>query len=94
MSKLKVQELESRIAPSVGLWSFLSGLAESDAGFAEVFNQVVDSDGNVDTGAAADVVNNSDLGVGVSPVQDDFQLTDSLVIPDATAERILSFFGS
>jgi hypothetical protein len=94
MSKLKVQELESRIAPSVGLWSFLSGLAEQDAGFGELFNQVVDSDGNVDTGAAADAVNGADTGVQVSPVQDSFQLTDDLVISDGTASRILSFFGS
>jgi hypothetical protein len=94
MSKLKVQELESRIAPSVGLFTFLSGLAEADAGFGEVFNSVVDADGNVDTGGAADAVNNSDLGVNVSPVQEDFQLSDDIIIPDSTAETIMSFFGN
>lgn len=93
MSKLKVQELESRVAPSVGLWSFLSGLAESDAGFGEIFNAVVDSDGNVDTGAAADAVNGADAGVQVSPVQDSFQLSDSVVISDGTAQNILGFFS-
>ena len=49
MRKLKVQELENRIAPSYGLFSFLSGLASQDAEFGEIFNAVVDQDtGEVD----------------------------------------------
>lgn len=93
MSKLKVQELENRIAPSVGLWSFLSGLAEQDADFGAFFNSVVDADGNVDTGAAADAVNNAGLGVNVSPVQSSFQLNDNIVISEGTAQSILGIFG-
>ncbi len=90
--KLKVQELESRIAPSVGLFGFLAGLAESDAGFGAVFNTVVDQDGNVDVGAATNAINGADLGVTVTPVVSSFNL-NGLVIPDATAARILAAFG-
>lgn len=92
MKKLNVQELESRIAPSVGLFGFLQSLAQSDAGFGEVFNSVVDADGNVDVGSATDMVNNSDLGVDVAPVVSNFNLSN-LVIPDSTAQSILSMFG-
>ncbi|HHN75095.1 MAG TPA: hypothetical protein ENK10_07715 [Acidobacteria bacterium] len=92
MKKLNVQELESRIAPSVGLFGFLQSLAQSDAEFGEVFNQVVDADGNVDVGTTTDMVNNSDLGVTVSPVVSSFNISN-LVIPDSTAQSILSMFG-
>ena len=92
MRKLKVQELESRIAPSVGLFGFLSDLAASDAGFGELFNAVVDTDGNVDVGAAAQAVNGSDLGVTVTPVVSSFNL-GNVVIPQSTAASILSIFG-
>jgi len=92
MKKLNVQELESRIAPSVGLFGFLQSLAESDSQFGEAFNAVVDTSGNVDVGAATDMVNNSDLGVTVQPIVSSFNISN-LVIPDATAQSILSMFG-
>ncbi|MDQ7008501.1 MAG: hypothetical protein Q9Q40_14870 [Acidobacteriota bacterium] len=92
MKKLNVQELESRIAPSVGLFGFLQSLAQSDAEFGEVFNQVVDADGNVDVGTTTDLVNNSDVGVTVNPVVSSFNISN-LVIPDSTAQAILSMFG-
>ena len=92
MKKLNVQELECRIAPSVGLFGFLQSLAQSDAEFGEVFNQLVDTDGNIDVGTTTDMVNNSDLGVTVSPLVSSFNIS-SLVIPDATAQSILSMFG-
>ncbi len=90
--KLKVQELESRIAPSIGLLGFLQGLAEADSSFGEIFNTVVDGDGNVDTGMAADVVNNSDLGATVAPVTSSFNLSN-IVIQESTASAILAALG-
>ena len=93
MRKLKVQELENRIAPGYGLFSFLSGLASQDAEFGELFNAVVDPDsGAVDVDTAADVINSAG-GPQVAPVSSDFTLSDDIVISDGMANALLSIFG-
>ena len=93
MRKLKVQELENRIAPSYGLFSFLSGLASQDAEFGELFNAVVDQDtGEVDVDTASDVINSAG-GPQVAPVNDSFTLSDDIVISDRTADALMSIFG-
>lgn len=92
MSKLNVQELESRIAPGYGLFSFLSNLAAQDSEFGSLFNQVVDPEtGNVDVGAASEVANQ--IGAPVMPVRESFTLSDNIVISDRTASSILNLFG-
>lgn len=93
MRKLKVQELENRIAPGYGLFSFLSGLASQDAEFGELFNSVVDQDtGAVDVDTAADVMNSAG-GPQVAPVNESFTLSDNIVISDSTANALMSIFG-
>ena len=92
MSKLKVQELESRVAPGYGLFSFLTNLAAQDSTFGDAFNQIVNPEtGDVDVGTAIDVANQN--GLDVQSVRPDFTLSDDLVISDATANMIMSFFG-
>ncbi|MDQ7008543.1 MAG: hypothetical protein Q9Q40_15080 [Acidobacteriota bacterium] len=86
--KLKVEELEARIAPSVGLFSFLSSLAAADEEVGAVFNQLVDQDGNVDVPGATSAFNSLDTGNSIASVRDTFTLTDDLVIPDSTAGLI------
>jgi hypothetical protein len=92
MRKLNVTELENRIAPSVGLGSFLKGLAQQDSAFGTLYNQFVDGNGNVDAGGAAGAWNNMG-GNQVAPVRSSFTLDDSRIISDATARKILSMFG-
>ncbi len=91
MRKLNVTELENRIAPSVGLGSFLKGLAQQDSNFGALYNSLVDADGNVNVGGAADAWN-AGGGSQVSPVRPSFNLNDNTLISDATASRILSLF--
>ena len=93
MRKLKVQELENRIAPGYGLFSFLSGLAGQDAEFGELFNAVVDqTTGEVDVDTAADVINSAG-GPQVAPVNENFTLSDDIVISDRVADALSSIFG-
>ncbi len=92
--KLKVEELEARIAPSVGLFSFLSNLAAADEEVGAVFNQLVDQDGNVDVGGATSAFNGLDTGNSISAVKDTFTLTDDLVIPDSTANFITDLLAN
>lgn len=93
MSKLNVQELESRIAPGYGLFSFLSNLAAQDSAFGDVFNSLVDPEtGDVDVNGAADVFNSAG-GAQVTPVVPSFTLSDNIVISDRTASAILGLFG-
>lgn len=93
MRKLNVTELENRIAPSVGLGSFLKGLAKQDSTFGALYNQYVDGNGNVDVGGAAGAWNSAG-GSQVAPVRSSFSLDDSRLISDATARKILSMFGA
>jgi hypothetical protein len=91
--KLNIQNLENRIAPGYGLFSFLSGLAAEDSEFGNLFNSVVDGEtGDVDVDGAVGAWN-SVGGSEVSSVRDSFTLSDDLVISDATAANILSIFG-
>jgi hypothetical protein len=91
--KLKVQELENRIAPGYGLFSFLSGLASQDSEFGEVFNSVVDGDtGEVDVDGAVSAWNGGG-GTQVESVRDSFTLSDDIIISDGTANSILGLFG-
>ena len=55
--KLNVQELESRIAPSTGLATFLSNLAKSDSQMAALVSQYVNANGQVDVNGAASAWN-------------------------------------
>jgi len=92
MSKLKVQELESRVAPGYGLFSFLTNLASQDSTFGDIFNTVVDPQtGDVDVDTAVGMAN--DAGLGVQSVRPSFTLSDDIVISDKTAGMIMSFFG-
>ncbi len=100
--KLKVQELENRIAPGVGLFSFLQGLAQTDSQVGELFNQFVTVNddgtaGDVDVQGAVDAANTmmgaNGIGTSVQAVRDSFTLSDNIVISDATAQMIASIFG-
>jgi hypothetical protein len=91
--KLKVEELENRIAPGYGLFSFLSNLAQADSEFGAIFNEVVDGEtGEVDVDGAVDMWNSAG-GTQVEPVDSDFTLTDNTVISEGTANTILSLLG-
>ncbi|GEM_PF-3550646 len=100
--KLKVQELENRIAPGVGLFSFLQGLAQTDSQLGDLFNQFVSVNddgtaGDVDVQGAVDAANSmfdaSGIGTGIQAVKDSFTLSDNIVISDATAQLIAGLFG-
>ncbi|RMG45498.1 MAG: hypothetical protein D6718_07250 [Acidobacteria bacterium] len=94
--KLKVEELESRIAPSVGLWSFVQELLATDSPMANVLQSVVDQNtGDVDVSGAVDAANSAfaDAGTQFSAVRDTFTLSDSIVISNKTADAIRSLFG-
>ncbi len=92
MRKLKVQELENRIAPSVGLFGLLAGIAEQDADFGNLFHSIVDQDANVDVGAAAAAANSAGLGTSFAPAVSTFNM-GNVVVSDATANAILGLFG-
>ncbi len=97
---LKVEQLENRIAPSVGtvgLWSFIQDLAATDSGVADVVEAVFDDSGNItDMDSAVDMANaglaEAGSGSAIASVRDSFNVSN-LVIQDSTANMILSLFG-
>ncbi|RMG45429.1 MAG: hypothetical protein D6718_07710 [Acidobacteria bacterium] len=91
--KLKVEELEARIAPSIGLLTFLRGLADTNEDFGAAFEQVVDPDGSVHVNEAAAAFNGMDTGTQVSPVVSEFTLGDNIVIPEKLADAIAEAVG-
>jgi hypothetical protein len=91
--KLNVEELESRVAPSVGLATFLSNLMKSDSALAATIGQYVDANGNVNTAGAAGAWNSAGLGSQVSPISSNFTVSDKNIISDKTAQRIMSLLG-
>lgn len=98
MKKLKVHELENRIAPSVGLWGFIQSLAAADSQVGEMVNAIFDDQGNVtDVGAATDAANQALADAGslsqVSAVRDSFNVSN-LFIRDETAEMISALFSN
>ncbi|UCF68930.1 MAG: hypothetical protein JSV80_06480 [Acidobacteriota bacterium] len=88
--KLKFEELEPRIAPSMGLLSFLNELADLDPDLGGQIRDHVDLEtGEVaDPQGAADAFNQGDTGVQVRPIVTQFQVSDDLRIPESTAEAI------
>ncbi len=90
--KLHVEELESRVAPSVGLADFLTQLMQSNNDAASVIGQLVDGDGNVDVGATVDAINSAG-GAQVSAINDSFTVSNNTVLSDQTAENILNLFS-
>lgn len=91
--KLNVEELESRIAPSVGLGSFLQNLAKTDSSMAALIGQFVDANGNVDTHGAANAWNGSGNGSKVSPISGNFTVSDRTILSDKTAAMIMGLLG-
>lgn len=91
--KLNVQELESRIAPSTGLATFLSNLAKSDSQMAALINQYVGANGQVDTAGAAAAWNAGGYGSQVHPVTGNFNVSDRTVLSDKTVSNIMRLLG-
>lgn len=82
MSKLKIQELEDRIAPSVGLLGFLQ----------TNFPEAVDADGNLDADYVSSMADQAGVEVNAAFMYDSTNVSN-LVISDALAEAILDAMG-
>lgn len=91
--KLNVQELESRIAPSTGLATFLSNLANSDSQMAALVSQYVNANGQVDVNGAASAWNAAGLGSKVTPFAGSFTVSDKTVLSDKTIANIMRLLG-
>ena len=82
MSKLKIQELEARIAPSVGLVWFLD----------TNFPGSVDGEGNLDLGYFEGMAKEAGHDISASPVGDSVNISNA-VIPDSLQQAIEEALG-
>jgi hypothetical protein len=90
--KLSVEELESRIAPSVGLADLLKQLAEADSSIGDLINSNVNPDGSVNNlGDLTDAYNGMG-GNQVAGVGSNFNVNNT-VLSDSTAASILAMFA-